>query len=75
MTDRREKSKEWVKSGRFAVEVEVEVIYPFESPLEACFEPETLRLLDEISRRAERAEADDLEYLRSVGHVYEAVLA
>lgn len=59
-------------AGRYAVEVEVEVIYPADDPAEACLEPETVRRLDEIARRAEQG---DLDYLRQVGRVFQAVPA
>ena len=70
ITGRREKRKRWVQRGRFAVEVDVDVIFPDEDPSEPCLEPDTLRRLDEIARRAE---AGDLEYLRTAGRVFEAV--
>jgi hypothetical protein len=70
MNERREKRKRWVQRGRYAVEVEVEVIYPAEDPSEPCLEPDTIRRLDEIARRAEQG---DLAYLRKVGRVFEAV--
>lgn len=70
MNERREKRTRWVQSGRYAVEVEVEVVYPADDPTEACLEPATVRLLDEIARRAEQG---DLDYLRTVGRVFQAV--
>lgn len=70
MAERREKRKRWVQRGQYAVEVEVEVVYPAEAPTEACLEPATVRWLDEIARRAE---SDDLAYLRQVGRVFQAV--
>lgn len=72
MSERREKRKRWVQRGRYAVEVEVEVIYPAEAPSEACLEPATVRWLDEIALRAEK---DDIAFLRQVGRVFEAVAA
>ena len=71
MDERREKRKRWVQRGRYAVEVEVEVVYPIDDPSEACLEPQTLRWLDDIARRAEEG---DLDYLRTVGRVFEAVV-
>ena len=68
--DRREKRKRWVQRGRYAVEVEVEVVYPADDPSEPCLEPHTVRWLDEIARRAEDG---DLDFLRKVGRVFEAV--
>ena len=70
MSERREKRKRWVQRGEYAVEVEVEVVYPSDDSAEPCLEPETIRRLDEIARRAE---AGDLEYLRRVGRVFQAV--
>jgi hypothetical protein len=70
MTERHEKRKRWVQRGRYAVEVEVDVLYPAEDPSEPCLEPATVRWLDEIARRAEEG---DVAYLRTVGRVFEAV--
>jgi hypothetical protein len=70
MNERREKCKRWVQRGRYAVEVEVEVVYPSDDPSEACLDPRTVRWLDEVARRAEQG---DVEYLRTVGRVFEAV--
>lgn len=72
MNEKREKRKRWVQRGRFAVEVEIEVVIPQDDPSEACLEPATVRLLDEI---AHRAEAGDIAYLKKVGKVFEAVLS
>lgn len=68
--ERREKRKRWIQRGQYAVEVEVEVVYPAESPSEACLEPATVRWLDEIARRAKD---DDLAFLQQVGRVFQAV--
>jgi hypothetical protein len=70
MPERREKRKRWVQRGLYAVEVEVEVIYPQDDPSEACLEPPTIRWLDEIAQRAEQG---DVEYLQRVGRVFQAV--
>ena len=70
MSERRETRKRWVQRGRFAVEVDVEVTYPYDDPSEPCLEPESVRKLDEIARRAEQG---DVAYLRTVGRVFEAV--
>lgn len=70
MSERKEKRKRWVQRGNYAVEVEVEVVYPADDPSEACPEPDTLRWLDEV---ASKAEAGDLEYLQTVGRVFQAV--
>ena len=70
MIERREKRKRWVQRGQYAVEVEVEVIYPDDNPSEACLEPATVRWLDEVARRVGGC---DVAYLRSVGRVFQAV--
>ena len=70
MKERREKRKRWVQRGQYAVEVEVEVIYPAEDPTEPCLEPATVHRLDEIARRAAQG---DVAYLRKVGRVFQAV--
>ena len=59
-----------MQRGAYAVEVEIEVVYPADDLSEPCLEPETLLWLDEITRRAE---AGDVECLRSVGRVFQAV--
>jgi hypothetical protein len=70
MPEKREKRKRWVQRGEFAVEVEVDVLYPSEDPAQACLEPDTVRWLDEIARKAEEG---DVDFLRRVGRVYQAV--
>jgi hypothetical protein len=67
---RREKRKRWVQRGEYAVEVEVEVVYPEDDPSEPCLEPATVRWLDEIARRAEQG---DMAYLRRAGRVFQLV--
>ena len=54
MKERREKRKRWVRRGRYAVEVEVDVVYPAGDPSEPCLEPATVRWLDEVARRARK---------------------
>ena len=71
MSERREKRKRWVQRGQFAVEVEVEVVFPDEDPDEPCLEPITARWLDEIARHAE---VGDVAYLRNVGRVFQLVV-
>jgi hypothetical protein len=71
MSDRRERRKRWVQRGQYAVEVEVQVVYPEDDPSEPCLEPATVRRLDEIARKAEEG---DVEYLQKVGRVFQAVV-
>jgi hypothetical protein len=54
----------------YAVEVEVEVVYPEDDPYEPCLEPAAVRWLDEIARHAE---AGDIQFLRTVGRVFQAI--
>jgi len=70
MADRRERRKRWVQRGQYAVEVEVEVVYPEDDPSEPCLEPATLRWLDEVARKAEEG---DVQYLKKVGRLFQAV--
>jgi hypothetical protein len=70
MSERREKRKRWVQRGQFAVEVEVEVIFPADDPNEPSLEPKTVRWLDEIAQKAQQG---DVDYLRKVGRVFQAV--
>lgn len=70
MSEKREKRKRWVQRGNYAVEVEVEVIYPAEDPNEPCLEPATIRWLDEV---AAKAEAGDLAFLQRAGRVFQAI--
>ena len=70
MNERREKRKRWVQRGQYAVEVEVEVVFPVDDPSEPCLEPQTVRWLDEIAQKAQQG---DVDYLRRVGRVFQAV--
>jgi hypothetical protein len=70
MNERREKRKRWVQRGQYAVEVEIDVVYPADDPSEPCLEPDTVRFLDEVGRRAEQA---DISFLRKVGRVFQSV--
>jgi len=70
MMKRREKMKRWLQRGQYAVELEVEVVYPVDDPSEPCLEPKTVRFLDEVAQRAEKG---DLAYLRKVGRVFQAI--
>lgn len=70
MSERRERRKRWVHRGEYAVEVEVEVLYPADDPTQPCLEPDTVRWLDEVARKA----ADgDVAYLQKVGRVFQAI--
>lgn len=69
---KRETRKRWVQRGRYAVEVDVEVVFPADAPEQACLEPKTAKFLDDV---AKHAQAGDLIWLQSVGRVFEAVTA
>jgi hypothetical protein len=70
MVEKREKRKRWVQRGGYAVEVEVDVVYPADAPSDACLEPAVVRWLDEVARKAEEG---DVEFLRRAGRVFQAV--
>ncbi len=70
MADQRERRKRWVQRGQYAVEVEVEVVYPEDDLSEPCLDAATVHWLDEIARKAELG---DVEYLRKVGRLFQAV--
>jgi hypothetical protein len=70
MNERRERRKRWIQRGQYAVEVEVDLVYPVDRPFEACLEPNTVRWLDEVARHAE---AGDLEFLHTAGRVFQVV--
>jgi hypothetical protein len=70
MPEKREMRKRWVQRGQYAVELEVEVVYPADDPSQACLEPATIRWLDEVARKAE---AGDIDFLRRAGRLYQAV--
>lgn len=59
-----------VRTPRFVVAVEVDAVFPSDDPGEACFESETVRLLQEVQEHAERG---DLHWLQRHGRVYQAV--
>jgi hypothetical protein len=65
------KIKRIIQWGRYAVAVQVEALFYPEDD-EAYLSAETCRLLDEIRRRAE---SGDVEFLRTVGQVFELVEA
>ena len=63
----RTKQTMWFESGSFAVRVVVDAVIPRDDPSEPCFEPEAVRFLSEVQ---ERANAGDIEWLKTVGDVY-----
>lgn len=61
-----------IQTEKYVVAVEVEMVIPADDPSEPCYEAETVRLMREIKERAER---DDLDWLKKCGKVYAAVEA
>jgi len=59
-----------IRTDRFIVAVDVQLVVPEDDPSEPCLEPKTVQLLREVERRAEQG---DLEWLRRHGKVYEAI--
>lgn len=68
---KRIKVTEWFEGragfGPFAVRIEAEAVIPDFDPSEPCFEPPTLRMLDEVQRLAD---AGDVDALAKLGEVY-----
>ena len=64
----RIKTTRLVRSGRFVVAVDVEMVIPADDPTEPCYESETVQLVREV---AERAEMGDTDWLEKHGQVYE----
>ncbi len=54
-------------AGRFAVRLEVEAVIPPDDPSEPCYEPDVVEFIREVH---ERANAGDIEWLKTVGDVY-----
>jgi hypothetical protein len=61
-----------IHTQKYVVAVEVEMVIPVDDPSEPCYESETVQLLREIR---ERAEQEDLAWLKKRGKVYAAVEA
>lgn len=64
---KRVKQTRWVHADACAVRLEVEAVVPVDDTSEPCFEPETVDLLRKVR---ERADAGDIDWLKSVGTVY-----
>jgi hypothetical protein len=65
----RVKRTRLVRTDRYVVAVEVELVVPEDDPDEPCLEAETVRFLREVR---ERAEQGDEAWLRRHGQVYVA---
>src|SRR4051794_37343082 len=70
VTGTRLKRTRYIHSDRYVVAVEVEIVVPDDDPAEPCYEPHTVRFLKEVK---ERADANDLPWLKQHGKVYAAL--
>ena len=66
----RIKRKRLIQTERYVVAVDVELVIPEDDPSEPCYEAETVNFLREVKERAER---DELNWLKEHGKVYAAV--
>jgi hypothetical protein len=58
---------QWIHGERCVVRVEVEAVVPAEDPSEPCFEPATIRWMDQIQQLADEGKAEELA---KIGDVY-----
>jgi hypothetical protein len=58
-----------IQTDKYVVAIEIELVIPEDDPSEPCYEAETVELLREVKERAER---DDVEWLRTQGKVFAA---
>lgn len=70
MKGKRVKIPQWIEGrstmGSFVVRIEAEAIIPDDDPSEPCFEPSTVKLLDEAQRLADNGDIDALAMLGGV---------
>ena len=62
--------KRLIQTSRYVIAVDVEMVIPDEDPSEPCYEAETVKYLQEVKERAER---NEIAWLKEHGRVYEAV--
>jgi hypothetical protein len=67
---KRVKRTRLVRTERYVVAVDVEMVIPADDPSEACYESETVQFLREVQSRAE---SGDVAWLTSHGKVYAAL--
>ena len=67
---KRIKRTRLIQTDRYVVAVEVEMVIPADDPSEPCYEAETVKLLREVK---ERAEKEDVNWLKQHGKVYASV--
>src|SRR5437899_6598754 len=66
----REKRTRLIRTEKYVVAVEVDVVIPPDADEEPCYEAATVQFLKEVRERAERG---DVAWLRQHGQVYAAV--
>ena len=66
----RIKKTRFVQTDQYIIAVEVEMVIPEDDPSEPCYEAETVRFLQEVKERAER---NELTWLKEHGRVYTAL--
>ena len=59
-----------VRTDKYVVAVEVEMVIPADDPTEPCYEAEAVKFLREVKERAER---DEVNWLQRHGKLYAAV--
>ena len=59
-----------IQTEKYVVAVEAEMVFPVDDPSEPCYEAEPVQFLREVKERAER---DELNWLKQHGKVYAAV--
>jgi hypothetical protein len=69
-SSRIEKSVEWISAGDLAVAVDVELVYPPDTPHEPSYRPETIRKLEHLRRCLVQGQINELE---QAGRVYRRV--
>jgi hypothetical protein len=64
---RKIKIERWIHARPCVVRVEVDAIIPDADPSEPCLEPQTVRYLDDLQRKADAGMVDELS---KIGDVY-----
>ena len=59
-----------IHTDRYVVAVNVELVIPDDDPSEPCYEPETVKFLQQVEEHAQRG---DLDWLKRHGTVYAAL--
>lgn len=67
---KRLKRTRLIRTEKYVVAVDVEMVVPLDDPSEPCYESHTIELLKEVKDRAEQG---DIEWLMEKGKVYAAV--